>query len=58
MRAAFAAASFAALSATAFCSAAASSSASARKWARTLTAASTSIELECVFFSVTPASGK
>jgi hypothetical protein len=25
---------------------------------RTLSAASTSIELECVFFSVTPASGK
>jgi predicted DNA-binding ribbon-helix-helix protein len=58
MRAALAAASFAALSAMAFCSAADSSSASARKCSRTLTAAATSIELECVFFSVTPASGK
>jgi hypothetical protein len=58
MRAALAAASFAALSAIAFCSACTSASASARKCSRTFTAASTSIELECVFFSVTPASGK
>lgn len=57
-RAALAAASFAAFSATAFCSAATSASAISRKCLRTLTAASTSIELECVFFSVTPASGK
>jgi hypothetical protein len=58
MRAARAAASLAALSAIAFCSAAASASAIARKCSRTFTAASTSIELECVFFSATPASGK
>jgi hypothetical protein len=53
-----AAASLAAFSDCAFDSAAASSSASLRKWARTFSAAATSIELEWVFFSVTPASGK
>jgi hypothetical protein len=58
MRAALAAASFATLSEAAFSSAAISSSASWRKCSRTFTAAATSIELECVFFSVTPASGK
>jgi hypothetical protein len=58
MRAAFAAASFAALSAMDLASAAASSSAIWRKCAFTFSAAETSIELECVFFSVTPASGK
>jgi hypothetical protein len=58
MRAAFAAASFATLSAMALASAAASASAICRKCSLTFTAADTSIELECVFFSVTPASGK
>ena len=58
MRAALAAASFATLSEAAFSSSAASASATARKCSRTFTAAETSIELECVFFSVTPASGK
>jgi predicted DNA-binding ribbon-helix-helix protein len=53
-----AAASFAALSATALASAAASASAICRKCSLTFSAADTSIELECVFFSVTPASGK
>jgi hypothetical protein len=58
MRAAFAAASLAALSAIAWASAAASASATFRKCSFTFTAAERSIELECVFFSVTPASGK
>ena len=58
VRAAFAAASFAAFSEAALDSSWASASARSRKCFRTLTAASTSIELECVFFSVTPASGK
>jgi hypothetical protein len=58
MRAALAAASFAAFSAADFSSAATSASAASRKCLRTISAAETSIELECVFFSVTPASGK
>jgi hypothetical protein len=58
MRAALAEASFAAFSEASFSSAADSASASSRKCWRTFTAAATSIELECVFFSVTPASGK
>jgi hypothetical protein len=53
-----AAASLATFSAWALASAAASSSASLRKWARTFSAAARSMELEWVFFSVTPASGK
>jgi hypothetical protein len=48
----------ASLAALAAASAAASASASPRKCFRTLSATSLSIELECVFFSVTPASGK
>jgi hypothetical protein len=58
IRAARAAASLAALSDAAFSSAATSASAMSRKCLRTTSAAATSIELECVFFSVTPASGK
>jgi hypothetical protein len=58
MRAAFAAASFAALSAMAAFSAAASASANCWKCFFTFSAAVTSIELECVFFSVTPISGR
>lgn len=52
------AASFATLSEAAFSSAAASALARSRKCFRTFSAAATSMELECVFFSVTPASGK
>jgi hypothetical protein len=59
MRAALAAASFAALSETGFFLGSRFGFGQfARKCSRTFTAASTSIELECVFFSVTPASGK
>jgi hypothetical protein len=50
----FAAAAFAALSA----SACASAFARPRKCLRTSSACELSIELECVFFSVTPTSGK
>jgi len=56
-RAALAAASLATFSATASASAWASASATARKCWRTLTAADSSMELEWVFFSVTPTSG-
>jgi hypothetical protein len=52
--AALAAASFASLSALALASASASASATPRRCARTFSATSTGIELECVFFSVTP----
>ena len=59
MRAALAAASFAALSAICFLLRLLLPLRPGRgKCLRTFTAASTSIELECVFFSVTPASGK
>ena len=57
-RAAFAAASCAILSAAAFASAAVSASAASRKCLRTFSAAARSIELEWVFFSVTPTSGR
>lgn len=56
-RAALAAASLATFSAAAEASAWASASAMARKCWRTLTAADSSMELEWVFFSVTPTSG-
>jgi hypothetical protein len=58
IRAALAAASLVTFSAAAAASAVASASASSRKCFRTFSAAATSIELECVFFSLTPASGK
>jgi hypothetical protein len=54
MRAAFAAASFASFSVLAAASAAASASAIPWRCLRTLSATSTVMELECVFFSVTP----
>jgi hypothetical protein len=54
IRAAFAAASFASLSALAFASAAASASATPWRCLRTFSATSAGMELECVFFSVTP----
>ena len=57
VRAAFAAASFASFSALAAASAFASSSAAPRIFLRTFTATSSGIELECVFFSVTPYPG-
>jgi hypothetical protein len=55
--AAFAAASFASFSALAVASACASASACPRRFLRTFSATSTGIELECVFFSVTPYPG-
>jgi hypothetical protein len=58
MRAALAAASFASFSALAAASAFASASACPRMFLRTFSATSTGIELECVFFSVTPYPGK
>jgi hypothetical protein len=58
MRAAFAAASFASFSALAAASAAASASAIPWRCLRTFSATSTVMELECVFFSVTPYPGK
>ena len=58
IRAAFAAASFASFSALAEASAAASASACPKMFFRTFSATSTGIELECVFFSVTPYPGK
>jgi hypothetical protein len=58
MRAALAAASLAAFSFSACAAAASSAAARSRKCLRTFSAAATSMELECVFFSVTPASGK
>ena len=54
IRAALAAASFASFSALAVASAAASASATPCRCSRTFSATSTGIELECVFFSVTP----
>lgn len=57
-RAALAAASLATLSDSAWAAAAASEFARSWKCVRTLSAADKSIELECVFFSVTPASGR
>jgi hypothetical protein len=57
MRAALAAASFAAVSAFAAASAA-SASACPNMFLRTFSATSSGIELECVFFSVTPYPGK
>jgi hypothetical protein len=56
--AAFAAASFASFSALAEASAAASASACPKMFLRTFSATSTGIELEWVFFSVTPYPGK
>jgi len=58
MRAALAAASFASFSVLAAASAAASASACPKMFLRTFSATSTGIELECVFFSVTPYPGK
>ena len=58
IRAALAAASFASFSALALASAAASASACPKMFLRTFSATSTGIELECVFFSVTPYPGK
>jgi hypothetical protein len=58
IRAALAAASFAAASAFAAVSAAASASACPKSFLRTFSATSSGIELECVFFSVTPYPGK
>jgi hypothetical protein len=58
IRAAFAAASFAAVSAFAAASAAASACACPKIFLRTFSATSSGIELECVFFSVTPYPGK
>ncbi|MGC1614674.1 MAG: hypothetical protein WA736_08315 [Candidatus Acidiferrum sp.] len=58
IRAALAAASFASLSAFAEASAAASASACPKMFLRTFSATSSGIELECVFFSVTPYPGK
>jgi len=58
IRAALAAASRASLSARAFSSAAASASAMPFRCLRTFSATSSGIELECVFFSVTPYPGK
>ena len=55
--AAFAAASFASLSALTAASAWASASACPSRFLRTFSATSTGIELECVFFSVTPYPG-
>jgi hypothetical protein len=54
LRAAFAAASFACDSDLALTSAASSAAEALFNFARTLTATSSGIELECVFFSVTP----
>ena len=54
IRAAFAAASFASFSDLAFASAAASASATPWRCLRTFSATSAGMELECVFFSVTP----
>jgi hypothetical protein len=54
IRAAFAAASFASLSALALVSSAASASATPWRCLRTFSATSAGMELECVFFSVTP----
>jgi hypothetical protein len=56
--AARAAASFAAFSEIAAASASASACANDWKCFLTFSAAETSMELECVFFSVTPASGR
>jgi hypothetical protein len=56
--AAFAAASFASFSALTLASAAASASACPKIFLRTFSATSSGIELECVFFSVTPYPGK
>jgi len=56
--AALAAASFAAFSALAAASAAASACACPNMFLRTFSATSSGIELECVFFSVTPYPGK
>jgi hypothetical protein len=58
IRAALAAASFAAASTFAAVSAAASASACPKRFLRTFSATSSGIELECVFFSVTPYPGK
>jgi len=58
IRAALAAASLAAASAFAAVSAAASASACPKSFLRTFSATSSGIELECVFFSVTPYPGK
>jgi hypothetical protein len=58
IRAALAAASFRAASAFAAVSAAASASACPKSFLRTFSATSSGIELECVFFSVTPYPGK
>jgi hypothetical protein len=58
IRADLAAASRASLSARAFSSAAASASAMPFRCLRTFSATSSGIELECVFFSVTPYPGK
>ncbi|HXJ05836.1 MAG TPA: hypothetical protein VNH65_12095 [Candidatus Acidoferrum sp.] len=57
IRAALAAASFASFSVLAAASAAASTSACPKMFLRTFSATSTGIELECVFFSVTPYPG-
>jgi len=58
IRAALAAASFATASAFASASALASASACPKRFLRTFSATSSGIELECVFFSVTPYPGK
>src|SRR5271169_6099672 len=58
IRAALAAASFAVASAFAAASAAASASACPKMFLRTFSATSSGIELECVFFSLTPYPGK
>jgi hypothetical protein len=58
IRAAFAADSLASFSALAAFSAAASASAAPRMRSRTFRATSSGIELECVFFSVTPYPGR
>ena len=58
IRAALAAASFTAVSAFAAASAAASACACPKMFLRTFSATSSGIELECVFFSVTPYPGK